>query len=77
MDAVTQYHAFPITPGLLTEAVELAERQALRAYDAVQLAGAVRLAAFAGAAAFVCSDRDLLAAAAAEGRAIDNPAGVP
>ena len=71
----TQYKAFPITPDLTEQAVGYVRRHGLRAYDAVQLAGAARLATFADDAVFLCADRALLAAAAAEGLAVENPGG--
>jgi hypothetical protein len=50
----------------LTIATELAGRCGLRGYDAVQLASGLR-AAYVTGAGFVCLDRELNAAAAAEG----------
>ena len=68
-----EYLPFPITPGLTEEAVGFVRAHGLRAYDAVQLAGAVRLRGFTDDAVFVCADAALLAAAAAEGLAVENP----
>ncbi len=49
-------------------AAELVERHPLRAYDAVQLASAVRWTRETGlATCFVCADRNLASAAAMEG----------
>lgn len=52
---------------VLSLATELAARHALRGYDAVQLASALRAAEATGATGFACLDRDLNAAASAEG----------
>jgi predicted nucleic acid-binding protein len=53
---------------VLLLATAVAERHPLRAYDAVQLASALRLATSSGiATTFVCSDENLCAAAVAEG----------
>jgi predicted nucleic acid-binding protein len=64
----------PLTDLVLQEAAALLDRHALRAYDAVQLAGCIMLRARLGRhATFVCSDRQLLKAAADEGIAALNP----
>ena len=68
-----EYLPFELTPGLIEEAVDFVRQYGLRAYDAVQLAGAVRLRGFTDQAVFVCCDAALLAAAAAEGLATENP----
>ena len=52
---------------LLATATDLAGRRGLRGYDAVQLASGLRAADVTGAPGFVCLDRELNAAAAAEG----------
>jgi uncharacterized protein len=53
---------------VLELASELVERWPLRAYDAVQLGSAIRLARAGGTAVtFVCADRGLVAAAKGEG----------
>jgi uncharacterized protein len=65
-----------VTDYVLDRAIALVDHHALRAFDAVQLAGYLVLrTATPGAEAptFVCSDRDLLAAAKQEGAAILNP----
>jgi predicted nucleic acid-binding protein len=58
-----------VTRTVLDRACALIDRYALRAYDAIQLAGALELALVrpAGAVAFVAADRELLAAARIEG----------
>ena len=65
-----------ITDFVLDIAVALANRHALRAFDAVQLAGFVALRAASSsteAPFFVCSDKALLTAAETEGAAVLNP----
>jgi len=57
-----------IRPPVLELAVELVQRHPLRAYDAVQLASALRLVRGAGLpVAFVCADSALSRAAGREG----------
>jgi hypothetical protein len=64
----------PLTDLVLEEAVALVGRRALKAYDAVQLAGHILLRARLGRpATFVCSDRQLLKAADDEGVAVLDP----
>lgn len=63
----------PISDALLQSASALLDRRALRAYDAVQLASCLMLASAAERACFVCSDRQLLAAAAEEGLPVFDP----
>ena len=64
-----------ITDFLLDMAATLVDRHALRAFDAIQLAGymVLRGGAVNDAPFFVCADRDLLAAAEQEGAPILNP----
>jgi predicted nucleic acid-binding protein len=63
-----EFELVEVRPPVLAFAAELVVRHPLRAYDAIQLACAVRLARSAGVAlTFVCADRDLLTAAVAEG----------
>jgi predicted nucleic acid-binding protein len=64
-----------ITDFLLDMAASLVDRYALRAFDAVQLAGYVvlRSAAASDPPFFVCADRGLLAAADREGALILDP----
>lgn len=61
----------PVTEELASEAAELAWRQALRAYDAVQLAAAMRcqqiFAPLGGETVLACFDKKLRRAAEAEG----------
>ncbi len=56
-----------IDRALVATAARLAATHALRGYDAVQLASALRAADVTGATGFVCLDGELNAAAAAEG----------
>lgn len=67
-----------ITPALVGEAVTLANRHRLRAYDAVQLAAALDVyrdwsANRFGGFVFVSADRSLNAAATAEGLTVEDP----
>jgi predicted nucleic acid-binding protein len=67
-----------ITPSLLNRAMMLAERHAIRGYDAVQLSAALHLNARRTARgqsplAFVSADVELNAAAGAEGLLPDDP----
>jgi Predicted nucleic-acid-binding protein, contains PIN domain len=67
---------------LVEEAARLAEKHALRGYDAVQLAAALaansnRLAVGARPLILVSADADLNIAAQAEGLAVDNPNNYP
>jgi predicted nucleic acid-binding protein len=65
----------PVTDLVIQEAAALLDRHALRAYDAVQLAGCIMLRARLGRhATFVCSDRQLTQAAADEGLTVLDPA---
>ena len=64
-----------VTDFVLDLASVLVDRYALRAFDAVQLAGYLALKSSAGSdvPVFVCSDRELLNAAAQEGIPILDP----
>jgi uncharacterized protein len=75
---VGRYIPSEITPALVSEAMKLANTHRLCAYDAVQLAAAVDLcrdwtADRLGEFVFVSADRDLNAAATAEGLMVDDP----
>jgi uncharacterized protein len=64
-----------INETVIDTALEMIDRYALRAYDAVQLAGCLVLSATAGEAfTFVCSDHPLLEAARSEQLAVLDPA---
>jgi hypothetical protein len=74
----TLYVVQPVTEAVLEEASGLVDRHALRAYDAVQLAGCLALRArVSEPPSFVCSDRQLLIAAGEEGLAVLDPAAEP
>lgn len=64
-----------LTDSVLDVASEMIDRYALRAFDAVQLAGCLALKTAVGAETpiFVCSDRQLLEAAASELLAVLDP----
>lgn len=69
-----RYTILEITPGLLADATTLANGHEPRAYDAVHLAAALELNRISqGGIVLVSADKDLNAAAAAEGPAVDNP----
>jgi predicted nucleic acid-binding protein len=75
---VHNFQIIEITPGLLADAMDLAEVHALRGYDAVQLAAALFLAARQTAGrqpppVVVSADLALNTAALAEGLAVDDP----
>ena len=77
-DILTDYRGVPITDAVLSRAVQLAQSYKLRGYDAVQLAAStevnqLRLAAGLPPVIFVSADRDLNAAASAEGLTVDDP----
>jgi predicted nucleic acid-binding protein len=73
-----EYQVVPLSEEVISRAVDLTQQYRLRGYDAVQLAAAVvvnglYVAAGFDSLIFVASDNDLLAAAAAEGFATENP----
>jgi predicted nucleic acid-binding protein len=73
-----RYLPSQITPALVREAMTLANRHRLRAYDAVQLAAALDVyrdwsANRVGTFVFVSADRALNAAATAEGLTVEDP----
>lgn len=77
-DVSDTFDTVSITSRLVTHAVDLATRYALRGYDAVQLAAALatnsRLAAAApGVLTFVSADNNLNEASLAEGLTVENP----
>ncbi len=78
LDLRADYRNVPVTDGLLDQAIHLAQKHSLRGYDAVQLAAAteinnLRIRAGAATLIFVCSDKELNAAAQSEGLTIDDP----
>jgi predicted nucleic acid-binding protein len=69
-----RYTILEVTPGLLADATTLANRHELRAYDAVQLAVALELNRISqGGIVLVSADKDLNAAATAEGLPVEDP----
>ena len=81
-DLTNNYFTVEITPVLLSVAMSLATRHALRGYDAVQLAAALeandeRIANGLPPLTLVSADTDLNAAAQAEGLNVENPNNYP
>jgi uncharacterized protein len=69
-----RYTILEMTPGLLTDAMTLANAHELRAYDAVQLAAAVALNRLGqGGIVLVSADQELNVAAIAEGLVVADP----
>jgi predicted nucleic acid-binding protein len=69
-----EYLVAPITSDVLVKARALVKKHGLRTLDAIQLACAAQTAhILAEALTFVSADRNLLAAAALEGFAVDDP----
>ena len=74
----TEYLVVPIDRGLLTLAGELVKRRPLRALDAIQLASALAaIRTLNTPLTFISADKNLLAAASAEGFGIDDPTAHP
>jgi uncharacterized protein len=76
-DFATSHDIVEISPSLIVRAMDLAEGNALRGYDAVQLAAALTVQEAATAIGFsvvlISSDDALNAAASAEGLQVENP----
>ena len=76
-ELTTLYRIVEITSALLSDAMRLAETRAVRGYDAVQLAAALRVhtecRALGLPATLVSADGDLNDAAVADGLAVENP----
>ncbi len=77
-----RYTLIDISPALLADAVRLANRHALRAYDAVQLAAALRIRqerrdAGLAPVTLISADQALNDAATAEGLTVDDPRSHP
>lgn len=77
-DLSSKYFAVEVTPALVSSAMWLAERYALRGYDAVQLAAALNvnnhwIAESTMAITLISADIALNEAALAEGLAVDDP----
>ena len=68
------YLVQPLTAPVVEEAVALLDRHALRAYDAMQLAGSLILkSSVSDPPSFVCADQALVNAAEQEGLTVVNP----
>lgn len=77
-DLTAAYSRTRISAPLIAQAMDLVEVYSLRAYDAVQLASALRVQSRRHVQAlppitFICADTDLNAAARAEGLTVDDP----
>ncbi len=77
-DYSNEFVSVEISESLIIEAARLAEKHALRGYDAVQLAAALetnakRAARKLPSLTLLSADTDLNAAAIAEGLTVDNP----
>lgn len=77
-DLENDYQTIAVTDALVSSAMMLAKRHFLRGYDAVQLAAALEinrqyLVAGLPPILFVSADRELNAAATAEGLRVENP----
>jgi len=77
-DAQRRYQLAAVGPAVVDRAIQLTRRRKLRGYDAVHLVCALTLndpliESGVSPLTFVSADGDLLAAAAAEGLATDNP----
>ncbi len=71
----TRFLRQPLNDAVLDGALEIIDRYALRAYDAIQLAGCLALKTAVGTESptFVCSDQQLLDAARSELLAVLDP----
>jgi predicted nucleic acid-binding protein len=77
-DLRTSYQVVELTDVVLSQAMSLAEAEALRGYDAVQLAAALAVNALCVQSGlppliFVAADDELNAVAASRGLAVENP----
>ncbi len=82
MDLQTRLRSVSLSKMLASASARLAIKYVLRAYDAVQLASALRVNAYSqrthsNRITLVSSDRELLVAAVAEGLAIEDPLNHP
>jgi uncharacterized protein len=81
-DCQNHYYLLAIADMVLRLAADLSHRRALRAYDAVHLATAIRantllVSSGSPALTFISADARLCAAGAAEGLSVDNPINHP
>ncbi len=77
-DVQTGYQVVELTDAVIARAMRLAERHALRGYDAVQLAGALEVNALLLGSdlppiTFVSADAELNGVAVIEGLPVENP----
>ena len=76
-DFSNRFRIVEISTSLVSSAMDLSQRQGLRGYDAVQLAGAVEVnaefMAFGSRCTLVSADLELNSAAIAEGLTVENP----
>ncbi len=76
-DLARYYRVSDITPAIVALAMSLAEKHALRGYDAVQLAAAIDVQSECRSLGlpmiFISSDTELNTAASAEGLVVDDP----
>lgn len=77
-DFLIQFRKVEISEGLTNEAAHLAQKHALRGYDAIQLAAALetaneRISSGLSSLTLISADVDLNAAAISEGLTVDNP----
>lgn len=73
IDLTQDYRIAEITTTMLRRAAILADTHALRAYDAVQLASALEIHRLVPSLMLISADRELNAAAMAEGIAVEDP----
>ena len=77
LEMAQDFRVVELTVPLLDRAARLADRHALRAYDAVQLAAALAIHALEPSLTLISADRELNAAAVAAGLATDDPSTHP
>jgi predicted nucleic acid-binding protein len=73
VDFTKQYVVVDVSTGLVDHAARLAQKHALRGYDAVQLAAALEVRAYVPSLTFVSADANLNTAAIAELLSVDDP----
>ncbi len=78
VDLMTQYQEVNLTPGVISTAIDLAEKHGLRGYDAVQLAAALETNTLLVANGlppliFVSADSNLNIVASLTGLTVENP----
>ena len=73
LEMVQHYRVVEVTVPLVNHATQLADRYALRAYDAVQFAAALEIRSLAPTMTLLSADDELNTAATAEGLPVDDP----